>query len=125
MNYEQLDKKIYQETAGTNFLDKKLVKALAPHINSSDILKFVLDCSNSENDMVLILVHHSKVFIATNRILGKPDVVAINRSSITSVFQQKSIFRTNIVLETSNRTFKFNLKNKKKNIHSINKFLNL
>ncbi|MDT2844810.1 PH domain-containing protein [Vagococcus lutrae] len=107
MNEKQLRNKIKNEVGVDLFTG--LLKTVAPNISDNDCIVSAFDCQHNTtkgSDLALVVATDTKILIATDRFFKKNDLQIINKSQITDMYTEDSLFKKNLIIRTNNRTFK-------------------
>lgn len=107
MNAKQLRNKIKNEVDIELFTG--LLKTVAPNISDDDYIVSAFDCQHNTakgSDLALVVATDTKILIATDRFFRKNDLQIINKSQITDIYVEDSLFKKHLIIRTTNRTFK-------------------
>lgn len=107
MNEKQLRNKIQNEANVGIYTG--LLKTVAPNISDNDCIVSAFDCQHNTtkgSDLALVVATNTKILIATDRFFKKNDLQIINKSQITDMYVEDSLFKKNLIIRTNNRTFK-------------------
>ena len=107
MNAKQLRNKIKNEVDVELFTG--LLKTVAPNISDNDYIVSAFDCQHNTakgSDLALVVATDTKILIATDRFFRKNDLQIINKSQITDMYVEDSLFKKHLIIRTTNRTFK-------------------
>ncbi|RYJ90617.1 hypothetical protein EWH84_11525 [Enterococcus faecium] len=107
MNEKQLRNKIKNEVGVDLFTG--LLKTVAPNISENDFIVSAFDCQHNTtkgSDLALVVATDTKILIATDRFFKKNDLQIINKSQITDMYVEDSLFKKHLIIRTTNRTFK-------------------
>src|SRR5699024_9663294 len=86
-----------------------LLKTVAPNISENDYIVSAFDCQHNTtkgSDLALVVATDTKILIATDRFFRKNDLQIINKSQITDMYVENSLFKKHLIIRTINRTFK-------------------
>lgn len=107
MDAKQLRNKIKNEVGIELFTG--LLKTVAPNISENDCIVSAFDCQHNTtngSDLALVIATDTKIIIATDRFFRKNDLQIINKSQITDMYTEDSLFKKHLIIRTNNRTFK-------------------
>ena len=107
MNEKQLRNKIKNEVGVDLFT--RLLKTVAPNISENDCIVSAFDCQHNTtkgSDLSLVVATDTKILIATDRFFKKNDLQIINKSQITDMYTEDSLFKKHLIIRTINRSFK-------------------
>ena len=107
MNAKQLRNKILNEANVDIYTG--LLKTVAPNISDNDYIVSAFDCQHNTakgSDLALVVATDTKIIIATDRFFKKNDLQIINKSQITDMYTEDSLFKKHLIIRTTNRTFK-------------------
>ena len=107
MNEKQLRNKIKNDVGVDLFTG--LLKTVAPNIFENDYIVSAFDCQHNTtkgSDLALVVATDTKILIATDRFFKKNDLQIINKSQITDMYTEDSLFKKHLIIRTINRTFK-------------------
>lgn len=107
MNEKQLRNKIQNDVGVDLFTG--LLKTVAPNISENDCIVSAFECQNNTtkgSDLALVVATDTKIIIATDRFFQKNDLQIINKSQITDMYTEDSLFKKNLIIRNNNRTFK-------------------
>lgn len=107
MNEKQLRNKIQNEANVGIYTG--LLKTVAPNITENDCIVSAFDCQHNTtkgSDLALVVATDTKIIIATDRFFKKNDLQIINKSQITDMYVDDSLFKKHLIIRTTNRTFK-------------------
>ncbi|MDB7484780.1 PH domain-containing protein [Enterococcus faecium] len=107
MNEKQLRNKIQNEANVGIYTG--LLKTVAPNITENDCIVSAFDCQHNTtkgSDLALVVATDTKIIIATDRFFKKNDLQIINKSQITDMYVEDSLFKKHLIIRTTNRTFK-------------------
>lgn len=107
MNAKQLRNKIQNEANVDIYTG--LLKTVAPNIADDDYIVSAFDCQHNTtkgSDLALVVATDTKILIATDRFFQKNDLQIINKSQITDMYVEDSLFKKHLIIRTTNRTFK-------------------
>lgn len=107
MNEKQLRNKIQNEANVCIYTG--LLKTVAPNISENDCIVSAFECQNNTtkgSDLALVVATNTKILIATDRFFKKNDLQIINKSQITDMYVEDSLFKKHLIIRTTNRTFK-------------------
>ena len=107
MDAKQLRNKIQNEANVGIYTG--LLKTVSPNISENEYIVSAFDCQHNTangSDLALVVATDTKILIATDRFLRKNDLQIINKSQITDMYVENSLFKKNLIIRTINRTFK-------------------
>lgn len=107
MDAKQLRNKIKNDVGIELFTG--LLKTVAPNISENDYIVSAFDCQHNTakgSDLALVVATDTKILIATDRFFRKNDLQIINKSQITDMYVEDSLFKKHLIIRTTNRTFK-------------------
>lgn len=107
MNEKQLRNKIQNEANVGIYTG--LLKTVAPNISDNDCIVSAFDCQHNTttgSDLALVVATDTKILIATDRFFKRNDLQIINKSQITDMYVEDSLFKKHLIIRTTNRTFK-------------------
>ena len=107
MNEKQLRNKIQNEANVGIYTG--LLKTVAPNVSENDCIVSAFDCQHNTtkgSDLALVVATDTKIIIATDRFFKKNDLQIINKSQITDMYVDDSLFKKHLIIRTTNRTFK-------------------
>lgn len=107
MNEKQLRNKIQNEANVGIYTG--LLKTVAPNVSENDCIISAFDCQHNTtkgSDLALVVATDTKIIIATDRFFKKNDLQIINKSQITDMYVEDSLFKKHLIIRTTNRTFK-------------------
>lgn len=107
MNEKQLRNKIQNEANVGIYTG--LLKNVAPNITENDCIVSAFDCQHNTtkgSDLALVVATDTKIIIATDRFFKRNDLQIINKSQITDMYVEDSLFKKHLIIRTTNRTFK-------------------
>lgn len=118
MDFKDLQTKIKKE-CNTEIIDRKLLKAIATKIKSSDIIISAFDCFDSDNNLCLVVATKSKMIIATNQFFKSAKISVISLSSVTDMCIKKGLFKQQLIVSNIRKDTVFYKISQKAQLNSL------
>ncbi|MFW8596994.1 PH domain-containing protein [Enterococcus innesii] len=118
MDFKDLQSKIKKE-CNTEIIDRKLLKAIATKIKSSDIIISAFDCFDSDNNLCLVVATKSKMIIATNQFFKSAKISVISLSSVTDIRLKKGLFKQQLIVSNIRKDTVFYKISQKAQLNSL------
>lgn len=118
MDFKDLQSKIKKE-CNTEIIDRKLLKAIATKIKSSDTIISAFDCFDNDNNLCLVIATKSKMIIATNQFFKTPKISVINLKSVTDIRLKKRLFKQQLIVSNIRKDTVFYKISQKAQLNSL------
>lgn len=118
MDFKDLQTKIKKE-CNTEIIDRKLLKAIATKIKSSDIIISAFDCFDSDNNLCLVVATKSKMIITTNQFFKSAKISVISLSSVTDMRIKKGLFKQQLIVSNIRKDTVFYKISQKAQLNSL------
>ena len=118
MDFKNLQSKIKKE-CNTEIIDRKLLKAIATKIKSSDTIISAFDCFDNDNNLCLVIATKSKMIIATNQFFKTPKISVINLKSVTDIRLKKRLFKQQLIVSNIRKDTVFYKISQKAQLNSL------
>jgi len=103
----------------TEIIDRKLLKAIATKIKSSDTIISAFDCFDNDNNLCLVIATKSKMIIATNQFFKTPKISVINLKSVTDIRLKKRLFKQQLIVSNIRKDTVFYKISQKAQLNSL------